>query len=345
MGQPFVSIVIPVYKIKEQYLRKCIENCVNQTLGNIEIILVDDGSPDNCGDICDEYALLDNRVKVIHKENGGLAAARKSGLDSVSGETMMFLDGDDYLDRDCCEKVYKIYKDKSVQMVMFDQKLVYRSSIRPTPVSFMEAEEFRTNAECRELQARVLDFNGWMATATSKLIRVDFLRDKGFTTDFGLKQGVEGLVSNVVLFEEIESVYYIHEPFYNYVYIDDSITHTPNLENNILMIKGLEYMDRYGDNHPVIPKYRRNLLNRVLYAVITAAIQGCFNPANTMKYKDQIHWYCNFLKEPLIKKALKEADRIGLNRQRKIILFMIEKRLYRGLQFFSWLRKFQLSNR
>lgn len=343
--QPSVSIVIPIYKVEEKYLRKCVENCLNQSLNNIEIILVDDGSPDDCGKICDEYASRDTRVKVVHKKNGGLAAARKSGLDIVSGETMMFLDGDDFLDLDCCEIVYNLYKEKSVQMVMFDQKLVYESSVRPTPVSYREPEEFYTNEECRELQARVLDFNGWMATATSKLTQTAYLRKYDFTTDFGLQQGVEGLVSNIVLFENLESVYYIHQPFYNYVYVKNSITHTPNLENNILMIDGLDYIERYADSHPVIPKYRKNLLNRVLYAIITAAIQGCFNPTNTMKYRDQVQWYSNFLDNPLIKKALKEADRIGLNTQRKIMLFMIENKLYRGLQLFSWLRKCQLSNR
>ena len=78
MNKPKVSIIVPVYKVPEIFLRQCIESCVNQTLKDIEIILVDDGSPDNCGKICDEYATKDNRIKVIHKINGGLAAARNT---------------------------------------------------------------------------------------------------------------------------------------------------------------------------------------------------------------------------------------------------------------------------
>ena len=98
MNNILVSIIVPVYKVPEQYLRQCIESCINQTMREIEIILVDDGSPDNCGKICDEYSQMDDRVRVIHKKNGGLAAARNTGQDSARGETMMFLDGDDYME-------------------------------------------------------------------------------------------------------------------------------------------------------------------------------------------------------------------------------------------------------
>lgn len=345
INHPLVSIVVPIYKVPEKYLRHCIESCINQTLKKIEIILVDDGSPDDCGKICDEYATKDSRIKVIHKQNGGLAAARNSGLSAVNGETMMFLDGDDFLELDCCKIIYNLLIEKNVQIVLFDQKLVYQSSVKPTPVCSHTSEMFSTNHQCRELQARILDFNGWVGTATSKLVRMDYLKSIGFKTDFGLRQGVEGFISNIVLFEHVESAYYIHQPFYNYVYNDDSITHTPNLENNLLLIKGMEYIEGYANSHPVSPSFRRNLLNRILYIVITAAIQGCFSPTNPMKYKDQVQWFSNYLNNYLIKQALVEADRIGINGQRKVVLFLIEHKLFRGLQFLAYLRKVQLKNR
>lgn len=342
---PLVSIVIPIYKVPENYLRHCIESCINQTLKEIEIILVDDGSPDDCGKICEEYAVKDERIKVIHKQNRGLAAARNSGLDAVTGETMMFLDGDDFLEQDCCEIAYNLLVEKNVQIVLFDQKIVYQTSVKPSPVCYKSSEMFSTNLECRDLQARILDFNGWVGTATSKLIRMDYLKRIGFKTDFGLRQGVEGFISNIYLFEHAESAYYIHQPYYNYVYNDNSITHTPDLENNKLLINGMEYLDSYANSHPVAPSFRRNLLNRILYLVITAAIQGCFNPANTMKYKDQVQWFSNYLNSGLIKEALDEADRIGINSQRKVILFLIEHKMFRGLQFLAYLRKVQLKRR
>ncbi len=92
---PFVSIIIPVYKV-EDYLRQCVDSILSQNLDSFELILVDDGSPDNSGAICDEYAEKDTRVKVIHKENGGLSSARNAGIDVSCGEYIIFLDSDDW---------------------------------------------------------------------------------------------------------------------------------------------------------------------------------------------------------------------------------------------------------
>lgn len=89
------SIIIPVYKV-ENYLQECIESVINQTYSNWELILVDDGSPDRCGEICDEYAAKDQRIRVIHKENGGLSSARNAGLNMANGDYVIFLDSDDY---------------------------------------------------------------------------------------------------------------------------------------------------------------------------------------------------------------------------------------------------------
>ena len=94
-----VSVVIPVYKV-EKYLPKCIDSLLNQTLRDIEIILVDDGSPDKCGKICDLYAQADDRIKVIHKENGGLSDARNVGMKYATGEYLGFVDSDDYVTPD-----------------------------------------------------------------------------------------------------------------------------------------------------------------------------------------------------------------------------------------------------
>lgn len=93
---PLVSVIVPVYKV-EPYLRRCIDSIIGQTYRNLEIILIDDGSPDNCGAICDEYVLRDSRIKVIHKENGGLSSARNAGLDIATGKYIGFVDSDDYI--------------------------------------------------------------------------------------------------------------------------------------------------------------------------------------------------------------------------------------------------------
>lgn len=98
MGEK-ISVIIPVYKV-EKYLDRCIESIVNQTYKNLEIILVDDGSPDNCPSICDEWAKKDSRILVIHKDNGGVSSARNAGLDVATGVYIGFVDSDDWIDND-----------------------------------------------------------------------------------------------------------------------------------------------------------------------------------------------------------------------------------------------------
>ena len=94
-----ISVIVPIYKV-EPYLKQCVDSIINQTYKNLEIILVDDGSPDGCPHICDEYAQQDNRVRVIHKINGGLSSARNAGLDIATGEYIAFVDSDDWLESD-----------------------------------------------------------------------------------------------------------------------------------------------------------------------------------------------------------------------------------------------------
>ncbi len=103
---PLISIIVPIYNV-EKYIRQCIENIRCQTYKDLEIILVDDGSPDNCGKICDEYAKLDDRVIVIHKENGGLSSARNAGIDIATGDYLGFVDGDDWIKSDMYESMLK----------------------------------------------------------------------------------------------------------------------------------------------------------------------------------------------------------------------------------------------
>ena len=106
-----ISVIVPVYKV-EKYLRKCVDSILAQTYTNLEIILVDDGSPDNCGKICDEYAAKDSRIKVIHQQNGGLSAARNAGLDIATGDFIGFVDSDDYIAPEMYERLLS-----SLQMV------------------------------------------------------------------------------------------------------------------------------------------------------------------------------------------------------------------------------------
>ena len=106
---PKISVILPVYNV-EKYLRQCLDSVINQTYKNLEIILVNDGSTDNSGKICEEYALNDERIKVIHKENGGISSARNAAIDIAKGQYITFIDSDDDVELDYIDYLYDILK-------------------------------------------------------------------------------------------------------------------------------------------------------------------------------------------------------------------------------------------
>lgn len=121
--QQLISIIVPIYNV-EQYLDKCVKSIQNQTYQNLEIILVDDGSPDHCGAMCDEYAQSDKRIRVIHKKNGGLADARNHGLDIARGDYIAFVDSDDYIHPQMYESMLRAAVDNEADIVISDWKKV-----------------------------------------------------------------------------------------------------------------------------------------------------------------------------------------------------------------------------
>ena len=123
MSGPLVSVIVPIYKV-ENYLFRCVDSLVKQTLKEIEIILVDDGSPDHCGTMCDAYAKQDIRIKVIHKLNGGLPSARNAGLDAAKGEYVGFVDSDDWVAPDMFELLYTHAKEIGAEMAVCDYAMV-----------------------------------------------------------------------------------------------------------------------------------------------------------------------------------------------------------------------------
>lgn len=130
MVSPKISVIVPIYMV-EEYLRQCLDSLVNQTYKDIEIILVDDGSPDRCGEICEEYAKKDARIIVIHQENGGLSAARNAGLDIAQGEYIMFVDSDDWVEPSFCEKALEAILEHQVDMAIMGFFVTYKNKVVP----------------------------------------------------------------------------------------------------------------------------------------------------------------------------------------------------------------------
>ncbi len=113
---PLISIIVPIYKV-ENYISRCVDSIINQTYENLEIILVDDGSPDNCPKICDDYASKDDRIRVVHKINGGLSDARNAGIQVATGGYISFIDSDDYVSLDFIETLYNTITSENSDVV------------------------------------------------------------------------------------------------------------------------------------------------------------------------------------------------------------------------------------
>lgn len=148
MNQPKVSVIVPIYNV-EKYLPRCMDSLLHQTMTDIEIILVDDDSPDNCPAMCDEYAKQDHRIKVVHKKNGGLGYARNSGLEIATGEYIAFVDSDDYVETFTYQKLYSIAMDTTADVIYFtfqrfnDQGDTWGKSNSCTEVKYHTEEDIR----------------------------------------------------------------------------------------------------------------------------------------------------------------------------------------------------------
>jgi glycosyltransferase involved in cell wall biosynthesis len=133
MKEPLISVIVPIFNV-EPWLKRCVESIRSQTYSNLEIILVDDGSLDKCGVICDDYVKLDNRIKVIHRKNGGLSAARNSGLENCNGEYIGFVDSDDFIHREMYSKLYSDIRKHGTHLAFCQTLLRFSPEISfPSP--------------------------------------------------------------------------------------------------------------------------------------------------------------------------------------------------------------------
>lgn len=340
MTEPIVSIIVPVYKVPEHYLRRCIESAMAQTLQNIEILLVDDGSPDKCGEICEAYAKQDPRIKVLHKKNGGLSSARNSGCKAAIGEWIMFVDGDDWIEPDMCKAMYELGEEKKVQLVMCGIMKDYGKS--STEYKFyLENGRVYKGQECKWLQQQLLVYNGNIAVAYSKLIQRKFLIDNNIFHDEVLRQGAEGLEFNLRLFEKLQSAVFINKPFYHYIYNESSISASHNEANHEFVIKCFEKIKAFidtSDNKKMLEPW---FDNRLLYVIVTTAISGYFNPANAEPYEDKKRKYAEYLKNTIVKEALETKNTAGIGKQRTVALFFIKHRMFAMLNLMGKARKWQ----
>ncbi len=229
--RPLVSIIVPIYKV-EQYLDECISSIINQTYTNIEIILVDDGSPDRCGEMCDAYAERDQRIKVIHKQNGGLVSARKAGVHQATGEYIGFVDGDDYVLEDLCASAEKVAVKYQADMILFGLTYVYDD--RKTFYSELPKEGLYQGQQLKEMIRNQMFGNGRSfkqsisPCAVCKWFRRELIDQVMPHIDERIKDGEDGACSYpcMLLAESVYVCNGMHQ--YQYRINQASMTHSYN---------------------------------------------------------------------------------------------------------------------
>ncbi|MBQ7923523.1 MAG: glycosyltransferase family 2 protein [Clostridia bacterium] len=249
---PLISVIVPVYKV-EPYLRRCVDSIIKQTYTNLEIILVDDGSPDMCGMICDEIAEKDDRIKVIHKKNGGLSDARNAGIEIATGEWLSFIDSDDWIEPTMYEKLIHNANKHSAQISIggvFDEAMTIDGI-----VVIKTTADKGNSIEIRNKVNAIEHFlsNAW--SAWDKIYRREIF--EGVRYPVGEINEDEAIA--LYLLEKCERVVYTNEPFYHYIRRPESITTTAFNPKKLIWAKHCrDNLAWISEHYPELLPYARS---------------------------------------------------------------------------------------
>lgn len=297
---PLLSIIVPVYRVRESYLRQCIESLTGQTYSNLEMLLVDDGSPDTCGSICDAYAQDDARIRVIHQENRGVSAARNAGIDAAQGEYLMFVDADDWIELDCVKLTLRETLAQGVDLLFFNEIKEYESE------SAVERGESRRLT--REDIVAIADgligekeaFNFMAASSWGCVIRTSLVKEQNIRFPERIRSG-EDQYFNLCLFEQLECAYYLEYAGYHYRLHSESVCRRidanamQDAHNEILGIH--RYLEAY---HPADAR-RSELLGRHALGCV-GMVEGryLYHPQSTVRRRERIDIIAAYFADPLI---------------------------------------------
>jgi glycosyltransferase involved in cell wall biosynthesis len=233
--EALISVIVAIYNV-EEYLLRCVNSIINQSYKNIEIILVDDGSTDSSGKICDSFETLDNRVKVIHKKNGGLVSARKAGLEIAKGEYVIFVDADDYLDEMLCQEMYVAIAEEDLDFVHSNY---YENEIHKSDGIKEETYYSLDNNEKIEFIKDAIFEGGFALNKTrnvvypgiwSKIFKIDFIKKCYHMVPDNQSYG-EDLICLCSAIIECKSMKVIDTAFYHYCIREESMSHSLGTDN------------------------------------------------------------------------------------------------------------------
>lgn len=284
-----VSIVVPVYNAGK-YLRKCFDSLVNQTYRDIEIIAIDDGSTDDSGIICDEYSQKYKNFICFHKKNEGQAIARNAGLNNITGDYVMFVDSDDYIELNAVEFLLnKIIKDNSDVLFYTDYVLHYdgniTSAIYPYPNHVLERDEIINNLYPHSFGAgqRKNDTYG-VTSVCLAMYRTTFLKENNICFEEKGRMMCEDILFNMKMSSYANRASFINKPLYTYRMCDGSTTHSYD-ENKLNRTLHLyEYQKEFNEASLAIPKAKTRAQD-LLIANITSLLKNVYKSNNSFKQK------------------------------------------------------------
>lgn len=319
-----ISIIVPIYNV-EKYLNKCIESIVNQTYENIEIILIDDGSNDNSGIICDEYAKKDNRIIVVHKENGGVSSARNKGLKIAKGEWISFVDADDWIEQTFCQTLLN-----KVTQEQADIALCGYNRITDNRIEKINANNQEVFLNSNEYLVKSLNPQTGFGFCHMKLIKKEVLKSISFNER--IEVGEDALF-NIQLSTYIKKAVFLKQPLYNYRINNQSVVkrYDENYANKYLKSMKIieEYIwQEYNEENEENIEIKQNYYNFVAYHIMLIIVNYCYHHDNKMCNAQRKNMLKEVINNDLFIIGLKKSNYNNISLTRKITLYTLKHKLY-----------------
>ena len=305
-----ISIIVPIYKV-EKYLDRCINSILNQTFKDFELILVDDGSPDRCGDICEEYAKKDKRIKVIHKENGGLSDARNAGLDIAKGEFVGFVDSDDFIHKD-------------MYMILYDAIIKSKSDISQCKFKYFSKEdelnkniindgkyEIYNNIDAIE---EIIDNKNLNTNVWNKLYKRELFREIRFPKG---KIHEDEFVTYKV-FYRAKTISYVNKELYYYFSNDTGIMKNLNINSKFDWIEAIEERNEF-----LLSIKEKNLFNKSNSYLFFNLIKLRYNIKKSEELKNKSQMY-NLVNEKIKYSLNAISDKSSYSKLNKIVVSLMK---------------------
>lgn len=325
-----ISIIVPVYNVGK-YVEKTILSVLNQTYKDFELIIIDDGSTDESGEICDRLTCNDNRVKVIHQKNAGVSVARNVGMAEATGEWITFLDGDDYLDEDYLQEMIISADSGDYQIVMC--AYYYVDSENLNEYSFFAGNKIFNELD-RELLIKTalgteLPKNRKATTGgpCMKLFKSSFLRENGFLFVPGLKKRQDEIFI-IDCFSKVAKLYYIDKPLYFYVYREASTVNTYHHDQNQIALQVMGHLKEFFSRNLWIKDSNALYNNRVLILILEVFKLKYVRKECDMSFFEKVKQIRKLCENELCSDTFKKRNYYKLSSKFSIFDFFIRKRMY-----------------